>query len=388
VNIVASSRSEAKLAEAFRAFPEVEVPVPGDSGTTVRFLDGLPADLRVVPPEEFAAALLGFTGSPAHTAALRARAEERGWRLDDHGLVDGRGRRVSAETEAVLYEALGLSYVEPELREGDGEIEAAAAGRLPALISREDLRGVFHVHTDASDGRDDLETMVRAAHDAGYSYVAITDHSQSAGYAGGLTIDRMRAQGDEIRALRRRLPDIRIFHGTEADILADGSIDYGDDFLGELDLVVASVHSRFGLTREEQTARLIRAVRNPRVAILGHPTGRLLLSREGVTADMEAVVAAAAESGCALEINGSPQRMDLDWRLVRRSVDRGALLAIDPDAHSTRELDYVPYGVAMARKGWAGPGHALNAREPEAVVAWLERRRGGPIPESLDRASG
>jgi DNA polymerase (family X) len=388
VNIVASSHSEAKLAEAFRAFPEVEVPVPGDSGTTVRFLDGLPADLRVVPPEEFAAALLCFTGSPAHTAALRARAEERGWRLDDHGLFDGRGRKVSAETEAVLYEALGLSYVEPELREGDGEIEAAAAGRLPALISREDLRGVFHVHTDASDGRDDLETMVRAAHDAGYSYVAITDHSQSAGYAGGLTIDRMRAQGDEVRALRRRLPDIRIFHGTEADILADGSIDYGDDFLGELDLVVASVHSRFGLTREEQTARLIRAIRNPRVAILGHPTGRLLLSREGVTADMEAVVAAAAESGCALEVNGSPQRMDLDWRLVRRSVDRGALLAIDPDAHSTRELDYVPYGVAMARKGWAGPGHALNAREPEAVVAWLERRRGGPIPESLDRASG
>ncbi len=388
VNIVASSRSEAKLAEAFRAFPEVEVPVPGDSGTTVRFLDGLPADLRVVPPEEFAAALLCFTGSPAHTAALRARAEERGWRLDEHGLFDGRGRRVSAETEAALYEALSLSYVEPELREGDGEIEAAAAGRLPALVSREDLRGVFHVHTDASDGRDDLETMVRAAHDAGYSYVAITDHSQSAGYAGGLTIDRMRAQGEEIRALRRRLPDIRIFHGTEADILADGSIDYGDDFLGELDLVVASVHSRFGLTREEQTARLIRAVRNPRVAILGHPTGRLLLSREGVTADMEAVVAAAAESGCALEINGSPQRMDLDWRLVRRSVERGGLLAIDPDAHSTRELDYVPYGVAMARKGWAEPAHALNAREPEAVVAWLERRRGGPIPESLDRASG
>ncbi len=351
---------------------------------SVRFLDGLTANLHIVSPEEYSAALLCFTGSRPHTSALRARARERGLRLDEHGLFNG-GGPVAAQSEADLYEALGLAYVEPELREGRGEIEAAAERRLPTLISREDLRGIFHVHTDASDGRDDLETMVRAAQTAGYSYVAITDHSQSAGYAGGLSMDRMREQREQIRALRRRLPQIRILHGTEADILADGSIDYGDDFLGELDLVVASVHSRFGLTREEQTARLIRAVRNPRVAILGHPTGRLLLSREGLSADMEAVIAAAAEAGCALEINGSPHRMDLDWRLVRRAVDLGVALAIDPDAHSTRELDYVPYGIAMARKGWAGPETVLNAREPDAVVAWLERRRGGPIPESADR---
>jgi DNA polymerase (family X) len=350
----------------------------------VRFLDGLTANLRIVSPDAYAAALLCFTGSRPHTSALRARARERGQRLDEHGLFNG-GGSVAARSEADLYEALGLAYVEPELREGQGEIEAAAEHRLPTLISRGDLRGIFHVHTDASDGRDDLETMVRAAQTAGYSYVAITDHSQSAGYAGGLTMDRMREQREQIRALRRRLPQIRILHGTEADILADGSIDYGDDFLGELDLVVASVHSRFGLTREEQTTRLIRAVRNPRVAILGHPTGRLLLSREGLTADMEAVIAAAAEAGCALEINGSPHRLDLDWRLVRRAVDLGVALAIDPDAHSTRELDYVPYGIAMARKGWAGPETILNAREPDAVVAWLERRRGGPIPESADR---
>ena len=210
------------------------------------------------------------------------------------------------------------------------------------LVARQDLRGLFHIHTVASDGRDALETMVRAAKDAGYGYVAITDHSQSAGYAGGLTMERMRAQREEIRALRRRLPEMRIFHGAEADILADGSIDYGDDFLGELDLVVASVHSRFGLNRDEQTARLIRAVRNPRVAILGHPTGRLLLTREGVSADMEAVIDAAAEHGCALEINASPHRMDLDWRLVRHAVERGATLAIDPDAHSTRRARVRP----------------------------------------------
>jgi DNA polymerase (family 10) len=176
-------------------------------------------------------------------------------------------------------------------------------------------------------------------------------------------------------------------HGTEADILADGSIDYGDEFLAELDVVVASVHSRFGLTRDEQTDRLIRAVRNPLVAVLGHPTGRLLLSREGLTADMDAVIEAAAASGCAVEVNASPHRMDLDWRLVRKCVERGVPLAIDPDAHATRELDYVPYGLAMARKGWAEPGSVLNTREADGVVDWLERRRGGPIPESRDRES-
>lgn len=388
VDLVASSRRAADLAAAFCAFPEVVEVIAADApAPSVRFLDGMSADLRIAAPEEFPAALLCGTGSRSHTSGLRALAEKRGWTLDDHGL-SGNGRPIAAGTEEDLYAALELPYVEPELREGDGEIEAAAARRLPELVSRGDLRGVFHVHTDASDGRDGLETMVRAARERGYACVAITDHSQSAGYAGGLTMDRMRAQRDEIRSLRRRMPEVRILHGTEADILADGSIDYGDDFLAELDFVVASVHSRFGLNREEQTARLIRAVRNPRVAVLGHPTGRLLLSREGVTADMEAVIAAAAESGCVLEVNASPHRMDLGWRLVRLAIDRGATIAIDPDAHSTRELDYVPNGVAMARKGWAGPGAVLNAREPDELVAWLERRRGGPIPESLDRASG
>jgi len=389
IEIVASSRSPAKLAKAYRDFPEVADVAPSEEDVVaVRFLDGLTANLRIVPPEEFAAALLCFTGSRPHTIALRALARDRGFRLDEKGLFDLRENRVPADSEAEIYEALGLADIEPELREGRGEVEAAAAGRLPVLVARQDLRGLFHIHTSASDGRDGLETMVRAAKDAGYGYVAITDHSQSAGYAGGLSMERMRAQREDVRALRRRLPEMRILHGAEADILADGSIDYGDDFLGELDLVVASVHSRFGLNRDEQTARLIRAVRNPRVSILGHPTGRLLLTREGVTADMEAVIDAAAEHGCALEINASPHRMDLDWRLVRHAVERGATLAIDPDAHSTRELEFVPYGLAMARKGWAEAGAVLNTRDADAVVAWLERRRGGPIPESLDRASG
>jgi DNA polymerase (family X) len=388
VNLAASSYDAPALSEAFRAHPEVvETISSGPAHASVLFLDGLSADLRVVAPEDFPAALLNFTGSREHVAGLRAHARTRGAELTELGLFTA-GLRVPAGSEADLYAALDLSYVEPELREGHGEIEAAAEGRLPALVSEEDLRGLFHVHTDASDGRDSLETMVRATRDAGYRYVAITDHSKSAGYAGGLSEERVRSQRAQIRDLRRRFPELRIFHGSEADILADGSIDYGDEFLGEFDLVVASMHSGFRLPREEQTARLVRAVRNPRVSILGHPTGRLLLSREAVPADMEAVIDAAAEAGCALEINASPHRMDLDWRLVRRAVERGVPLAIDPDAHSTRELGYVPYGVAMARKGWAGPSGVLNTRTPEDLVAWLEERRGGPILESLDRASG
>jgi DNA polymerase (family 10) len=388
IEIVASARSRPDLDEILRAVPEVVDVSAGDDGVTVRFFDELTARIRIVAPQQFGAALLLATGSPGHVSALGERAKARGFRLEERGLLGRNGKRVGAKTEADLYAAVGLAFVEPELREDTGEIDAAAQGKLPRLVAREHLRGLFHVHTDASDGRDDLETMVRAVHAAGYGYVAITDHSQSAGYAGGLTMERMRAQAQEIRDLRRRLPGIRIFHGAEADILADGSIDYGDEFLAELDFVVASVHSRFGLAREEQTARLIRAVRNPRVAVLGHPTGRLLLSREGLSADMDAVFDAAAESGCAVEVNASPHRMDLDWRLVRKCVERGVPLAIDPDAHATRELDYVPYGLAMARKGWAEPDDVLNARGAEALVAWLERRRGGPIPESLDRSSG
>jgi DNA polymerase (family X) len=390
LDLVAASESPQELARWFRSLGEVEEVIgSGDTKTSVRFYDGLAADLRVVSEEAFPAAFLYFTGSKEHNTALRGRAKRMGLLLNEYGLFADDGReRLAADTEAAIYARLGLAWIEPELREGSGEIEAAEKGTLPALVADADLRGVIHVHTTASDGRDTLETMALAARDAGYRYVAFTDHSKTAGYAGGLSEERVLAQGEQIRALRRRLPDLRIFHGTEADILADGSIDYGDEFLDHFDLVVASVHSRFGLSAEEQTVRLIRAVRNPRVAILGHPTGRLLLSREGLAADMERVIDAAAESGCALEINGTPHRMDLDWRLARRAVERGVPLAIDPDAHSIAGLADTAYGVGMARKAWAGPDAVLNARGPEEFVAWLQQRRGGPIPESLDRRSG
>jgi DNA polymerase (family 10) len=216
--------------------------------------------------------------------------------------------------------------------------------------------------------------------DAGYSYAAITDHSKTAAYAGGLTEDRVLKQREEIRALRPKFPGFRIFHGTEADILADGSIDFGDEFLEGFDLVVASVHSRFGLSPEEQTARLVRAVSNPRVSVLGHPTGRLLLGREGFTADMDRVIAAAAESGCAIEINASPHRLDLDWRFCRQAAEKGVPLSIGPDAHSAEGLADTAYGVGVARKGWITAKATLNTRTARQLETWLENRRGKPLP--------
>lgn len=382
IDLVAASRTPQDVSEWFRTLGDVvEIMGSGETKTSVRFFDGLAADLRVVTDEEFPAALLYFTGSKEHNTALRGRAKRMGLLLNEYGLFAGEGReRLPAETEAAIYQRLGLAWIEPELRENAGEIEAAENGSLPRLVTDADLRGVIHVHTTASDGRDSLEDMARAARDAGYGYIAFTDHSKTAAYAGGLSEERVLAQRDEIRALRRRMPELRIFHGTEADILADGSIDYGDEFLDQFDLVVASVHSRFGLSSAEQTARLIRAVSNPRVSILGHPTGRLLLGREGLAADLEAVFEAAASSGCALEINGSPHRLDLDWRLARLAAARGIVLAIDPDAHSVAGLADTQWGVGVARKAWASPASVLNAREPDAFTAWLEARRGAPLP--------
>jgi DNA polymerase (family 10) len=368
-------------AELTRAFPDVapgvvEVVAAGDTMVTLRLAEGIGADLRVVSEEEFPAALLDFTGSKEHNTALRALAKQKGWKLDESGLLGDRGggKAVPCASEEEIYQRLGLQFVPPELREGSGEIEAAARGEIPVLVEDADLRGLVHVHTTESDGRATLQEMLTATRDAGYEWVAITDHSPTAAYAGGLTPERVLRQRQEIDAIRGRYPGLRIFHGTEADILADGSIDYGDDFLRVFDVVVASVHSRFGLPRDEQTKRLIRAVENPRVSVLGHPTGRLLLTRKGIDADMEAVLAAARRSGCAVEINGSPHRLDLDWRLAASAAGRGIVYSIGPDAHSVRELENAQYAVGIARKGWVTPEATLNAKSADELAAWLEKR--------------
>ena len=381
IDLVATSGDPAALAEAFRRQLGVaDVIGSGETKTSVRFADGLAADLRIVSEDEFGAALQYFTGSEEHNTQLRGRAKRLGFKLNEYGLFHAdSGLRVEAADEHQIYQQLGLAYIEPELREGRGEIEAAERGDLPRLVREEDLRGVIHIHTTESDGAASLEEMLAGVADAGYDYAAITDHSQTASYAGGLTPERVLAQRSEIRALAPHFPNLTIFHGTEADILADGSIDFGDEFLEGFDVVVASIHSRFGLPRAEQTQRLIRAVRNPRVSILGHPSGRLLLSRDPVDADLEAVVAAAAESGCSIEINCNPERLDLDWRLCRQAVEAGVFLSIDPDAHSVAELKLVTYGVGIARKGWVTKEATLNAKSTPDFISWLEKRRGKPL---------
>ncbi|HEY6066654.1 MAG TPA: DNA polymerase/3'-5' exonuclease PolX [Thermoanaerobaculia bacterium] len=379
IDIVAASSRPADLARAFPgAAPGVaEVVAAEDTHVTLRLSEGIGADLRIVSEAEFPAALLEFTGSKEHVTALHALAKERGWKRNGSGLLVGRrgGKGAPYASEEDIYAGLGLQFVPPELREGMGEIEAAARGEIPSLVDDDDLRGLIHVHTTESDGRGSLEEMLTAVRDAGYEWVAITDHSVTASYAGGLTPERVLRQRQAIEAIRDRFPDLRIFHGTEADILADGSIDFGDEFLGVFDVVVASVHSRFGLPREEQTKRLVRAVENPRVSVLGHPTGRLLLTRKGIDADMDAVLEAAARSGCAVEINGSPHRLDLDWRLAASTAGRQNVYSIGPDAHSVRELDYAGYGVGIARKGWITPQATLNAKTADEIAAWLEKRR-------------
>jgi DNA polymerase (family 10) len=320
------------------------------------------AELVVAPPSGFGSVLLAETGSPAHLSALDTRARDR------RTSIAGRA------TEEDAYGAVGLPWIAPELREGRDEVEAAAAGHLPSLIEPSDVAGLFHLHTTDSDGRDSLEAMVAAASEAGFSYVAITDHSRVAGYAHGLSEERVLEQHAAIDALQPRYPKLRIFKGTEADILPDGSIDFGDAFLARFDIVIASVHSRFDLPESEQTRRVVRAVGNPRVSILGHPTGRLLARRDGIRISMEAVFEAAADAGCAIEINGSPRRLDLDWRWHREAVRRGALLAIGPDAHSVREIDYWRYAVQAARKGWVEPRRLLNVRTAAAVARWIRSR--------------
>ena len=383
IDLVAATGRPAEVA---RAFPEVvgiaEIVSSSGKRVTLRLAEGLTADLRIASESEFAATLLAATGSDGHVAALAAHAATRGFLLDERGLYSSgpARRRVACRTEDEIYSRLGLPFIEPELREGLGEVEAALSGSLPRLLEDGDVRGLIHVHTTESDGRASLEEMVEAARAAGYGYAAITDHSQGAAYAGGLTPERALRQREAIRAARSAFEGFRIFHGTEADILPDGSIDYGDDFLATFDLVVASVHSRFALPRDEQTRRLIRAVENPRVSVLGHPTGRLLLTRKGIDVDVEAVLDAAARSGCAVEINGSPHRLDLDWRFCRAAAERGVVFSIGPDAHSVNEIANTGYAVGIARKGWVTRESTLNAKSAPELDAWLAKRRGTPLP--------
>ncbi len=318
-------------------------------------------------------ALLLATGSAEHLAILEARAAHLNvpWNLAEIGQADC---LPEATSEEALYAQVGLPFIEPELREGFNEIEMAEAGRLRPLVETGHIQGIFHNHTTYSDGSADLEEMVVAAKTLGYSYIGISDHSQSAFYANGLKEDRIREQHAAIDALRKRVAGISIFKGIEADILADGAMDYPDDVLARFDFVIGSVHSRFNLSEGEQTARVIRALANPYVTMLGHPTGRLLLSREGYRIDMRKVVNAAKEYGKVVEVNANPHRLDLDWRMCRYAKEQGVKVSINPDAHATDGLEDVPFGVNVARKGGLEPSDVVNTRDAEDIVTVLSPR--------------
>ena len=325
--------------------------------------------------KHFGATLLLATGSVAHLEGLRELAERKGMALEPDGLH--KGRSVIAAKEEDIYGALGLPFIEPELREGRGEIERALKGKLPKLVTDDDLRGILHCHTDASDGTETLETMAKATRDRGFEYFGVADHSKSAHYAGGLSVEQIEQQHREADRLNKKFgKDFRILKGIESDILADGSLDYPDDVLATFDFVVASIHGRFKMDRKAQTDRLLRAVANPFTSIIGHMTGRQLQRRPGYEIDIEKVLRACAKHDVVVEINAHPWRLDLDWRWHQAALDFGCMMSINPDAHSVRELDHMHWGVEMARKGGVPPDRVLNAmRLPEITRYFRQRRR-------------
>jgi DNA polymerase (family X) len=331
--------------------------------------------LHTCPAARLGATLIFATGNDAHVAQLTALASRKGLSLTPEGLRRN-GRLVPTPTEQGIYKALGLQFIPPELREGTDEIPRARKRALPKLVTLQDLKGVLHLHTAFSDGVNTLQDMAEAARERGYGYLGVADHSQSAHYAGGLSLEEIEEQHAMADDLNRRYRGrFRIFKGIESDILADGSLDYPPQVLQRFDFVVASVHSRFKLDRKEQTQRIIAAVSNPFTTILGHPTGRQLLRRPGYDADVDAILMACAKHGVAVEINGNPYRLDLDWRWHRRALELGCLLSINPDAHSIAELDLVKWGVAVARKGGVSRGGVLNCMSRPAISAHLRRRR-------------
>lgn len=360
------------VAAWFTARPEVkEVTAKGETKTSVRFASGLQADLRIVPPAQFVFALHHFTGSKDHNVQMRQRALARGLSLSEWGLtpVENAPRRVKdnapihAKSEKELFKLLGLHFIPSELREGLGEIEAAEKGDLPRLVALADLRGAFHNHTTASDGRSTLAGMVAAAQALGWEYIGIADHSKASFQANGLDETRLRKQIAEIAALNRSGKfKTNVLAGVECDILPDGRLDLDETALRELDYVVASVHSSFTQSEEETTRRIIRAIEHPCTAILGHLTGRLLLRREGYKVDVAKVIDAAIANGVVVELNAHPQRLDMDWRHWRRAAERGLMCAINPDAHDAAGLEYVRAGINSARKGWLTKEHVLNTR--------------------------
>jgi DNA polymerase (family 10) len=360
---------------AFVRLPDVaEVLEHGATKASIRHREGIQVDLRVVEPAAFGAALLYFTGSKQHNIRVREMAVRKRLKISEYGVFrESTGRRVAGRTEEEVYAAIGLPWIPPELREDAGEIEAAVADRLPALIALDDVRGDLHCHTKASDGRETIEDLVAAARARKYEYVCITDHSRSARVAGGLSIGEVRTHVARIRAIARKTRGIAVLAGTECDILPDGSMDYPDRVLAEIDLVVGAVHVRFKQPRPEMTRRLCRALENPHVDVLAHPTGRLLGERDPYAFDFERVLDTAKRHDKAAEINAYPTRLDLGDVQARRAHERGVLVAIGTDTHMRDHLASMELGVLTARRAWIGPAGVVNAWPLKKLRAWAER---------------
>ncbi|MCZ7656839.1 MAG: DNA polymerase/3'-5' exonuclease PolX [Xanthobacteraceae bacterium] len=378
LDILVAARHGSTVGDRLTRYENVTgVVAHGPTRAAVVLRSGLQVDLRVVAPESYGAALMYFTGSKAHNIALRKLAAERNWKLNEYGLFDGR-RRIAGATEAEIYRKLGLAFVPPELREDRGEVALAGKKRLPRLVELSDIRGDLHVHSDWSDGTVPIAAMAAAAKGRGYAYMAVTDHSRRVTVAHGLDAARLARQIRSIDRLNETLHGFTILKGTEVDILGDGRLDLPDSILSRLDLVVASIHSKFDLARDAQTERLIRAMDNPHVSIIGHPTGRLIGSRDPYEVDMERVIAAARERGCILELNAEPERLDLNDIHLQAARSAGVKIAISTDAHAVAALDHMRFGIDQARRGWLEAVDVVNTRPLAALRKLLKRQRNAP----------
>ena len=376
IDLVAACDDTAGVKAAAAKIPGVQEAVgSGSSSITLHMINGVHADLHCVPDESFDVALWRATGSTGHVEAVTARLKDRGFTIRNDQLVDAKGKVVTGVDDEAVYRNAGLAWVPVELRENRGEIEAAEAGTLPNLIRLDDLKGALHCHSSYSDGTTSIRELVIAAQARGWSYLGISDHSASAAYAGGLDRDAVFRQHDEIDALNAEMKGFRILKGIEADILADGTVDYGDDLLDRFDYVIGSIHSRFSMGREQMTERILKAMSDPRLTILGHPTGRLILTREPFPVDIDAIIEKAVESGIALELNADPHRLDLDWRLVQQARARGATIELGPDAHGPDGFAYLDFGIYIARKGWLEAKDVLNTGSADDVLSFAQARK-------------
>lgn len=379
VDLVASCPKTARkqVAGEFCKLPIVaEVVGTGETKTSVRLTSGMGADLRLVTDTEYPFALAHFTGSKEHNVAMRRRAIERGMKLNEYGLFKGT-ELVRLKDETAIFRALDLQFILPELREDRDEFSVAEKDEVPELIELADIRGILHVHTVYSDGSNTIKELAEWCRRNGYHYLGICDHSVSAAYAGGLKIEEIKQQHEEIDRLNAESDNFVIFKGIESDILLNGSLDYPDDILDRFDFIIASVHSRLRMTQEEATRRIVTAIENPYTTILGHMTGRLLLAREGYPLDISAVLDAAVETGTAIELNASPHRLDIDWRHLKAARDRGIKIAVAPDAHSIEGIGDLKYGIGVARKGWLRTEDVINALPPDKFAGFLASHRAG-----------